>query len=103
MDARGKLHIPWDDPSNQAHGDTMMGFDTRSVLNVNGMVESKVFQQYLPSIRALWADSGIQNAYDRRREFQLVSRGGGRRAGVYGILNNRTSCLRQESHFTSSF
>lgn len=31
----------------------------------------KFFLQYLPAIRALWADSGIQNAYDRRREFQL--------------------------------
>lgn len=39
----------------------------------HGMVEPKVFQHYLPSIKALWADQGIQNAYDRRREFQLVS------------------------------
>ncbi|KAJ8254500.1 hypothetical protein COCON_G00211120 [Conger conger] len=71
VDAREKLHIPWGDPANQAHGDTMMAFNTRSSLIVNGMVESKVFQQYLPSIRALWADSGIQQAYDRRRELQL--------------------------------
>lgn len=73
VDAREKLHIPWGDPSNQAHGDTMMAFDTRSAMGSQGMVETKVFLQYLPSIRALWADSGIQNAYDRRREFQLVS------------------------------
>ncbi|KAJ8251734.1 hypothetical protein GJAV_G00224560 [Gymnothorax javanicus] len=71
VDAREKLHIPWGNPSNQVHGDTMMGFDTRSSLMANGMVESKVFQLYLPSIRALWSDSGIQHAYDRRREFQL--------------------------------
>uniref|UniRef100_A0A8D0EYJ6 G protein subunit alpha 13 n=1 Tax=Strix occidentalis caurina TaxID=311401 RepID=A0A8D0EYJ6_STROC len=38
---------------------------------VQGMVETAVFLQYLPAIRALWADSGIQHAYDRRREFQL--------------------------------
>lgn len=74
VDAREKLHIPWGDPSNQRHGDTMMAFDTRSVMaHGHGMVEPKVFQHYLPSIRALWADQGIQNAYDRRREFQLVS------------------------------
>ncbi|KAG9343718.1 hypothetical protein JZ751_013096 [Albula glossodonta] len=73
VDAREKLHIPWGDTSNQRHGDTMMGFDTRSALMANGMVENKVFQQYLSSIRSLWADSGIQHAYDRRREFQLVS------------------------------
>ncbi|XP_053193691.1 guanine nucleotide-binding protein subunit alpha-13b [Scomber japonicus] len=72
VDAREKLHIPWGDPSNQLHGDTMMAFDTRSMMaHGHGMVESKVFQHYLPSIRALWADQGLQNAYDRRREFQL--------------------------------
>lgn len=72
VDAREKLHIPWGDSSNQRHGDTMMAFDTRSAMaHGHGMVESKVFHHYLPSIRALWADQGIQNAYDRRREFQL--------------------------------
>ncbi|XP_029913494.1 guanine nucleotide-binding protein subunit alpha-13b [Myripristis murdjan] len=72
VDAREKLHIPWGDPSNQQHGDTMMAFDTRSAMaHGHGMVETKVFLHYLPSIRALWADQGIQNAYDRRREFQL--------------------------------
>lgn len=74
VDAREKLHIPWGKPSNQQHGDTMMAFDTRSVMaQGHGMVEQKVFHHYLPSIKALWADEGIQNAYDRRREFQLVS------------------------------
>ncbi|XP_044038654.1 guanine nucleotide-binding protein subunit alpha-13b [Siniperca chuatsi] len=72
VDAREKLHIPWGNPSNQRHGDTMMAFDTRSAMaHGHGMVEQKVFQHYLPSIWALWADEGIQNAYDRRREFQL--------------------------------
>uniref|UniRef100_A0A3Q1HBK3 G protein subunit alpha 13 n=1 Tax=Acanthochromis polyacanthus TaxID=80966 RepID=A0A3Q1HBK3_9TELE len=72
VDAREKLHISWGNPSNQRHGDTMMAFDTRSAMaHGHGMVEPKVFQHYLPSIRALWADQGIQSAYDRRREFQL--------------------------------
>ncbi|XP_042248376.1 guanine nucleotide-binding protein subunit alpha-13b [Thunnus albacares] len=72
VDAREKLHIPWGNPSNQMHGDTMMAFDTRAMMaHGHGMVEAKVFQHYLPSIRALWADQGLQNAYDRRREFQL--------------------------------
>ncbi|KAJ8345535.1 hypothetical protein SKAU_G00297280 [Synaphobranchus kaupii] len=52
VDARGKLHIPWGDPSNQANWGYHDG-------------------RYLPAICALWADSGIQHAYDRRREFQL--------------------------------
>lgn len=73
VDAREKLHIPWGDPENQVHGETIMAFDTRSSLMAKGMVETKVFLNYLPTIRALWQDSGIQNAYDRRREFQLVN------------------------------
>uniref|UniRef100_A0A8C5ZJC7 G protein subunit alpha 13 n=1 Tax=Marmota marmota marmota TaxID=9994 RepID=A0A8C5ZJC7_MARMA len=71
VDAREKLHIPWGDNENQLHGDKLMAFDTRAPLAAQGMVETRVFLQYLPAIRALWADSGIQNAYDRRREFQL--------------------------------
>ncbi|KAF2975298.1 hypothetical protein EK904_013866 [Melospiza melodia maxima] len=72
VDAREKLHIPWGDPANQSNGDKVMAFDTRAVTVVQGMVETSVFLDYLPAIRALWADSGIQHAYDRRREFQLV-------------------------------
>ncbi|XP_034021307.1 guanine nucleotide-binding protein subunit alpha-13 isoform X2 [Thalassophryne amazonica] len=72
VDAREKLHIPWGSPSAQQHGDIMMAFDTRSVMSHgHSMVEPKLFQHYLPSIQALWADQGIQSAYDRRREFQL--------------------------------
>uniref|UniRef100_A0A8C0AH35 G protein subunit alpha 13 n=1 Tax=Bos mutus grunniens TaxID=30521 RepID=A0A8C0AH35_BOSMU len=71
VDAREKLHIPWGDNSNQLNGDKLMAFDTRTPLTAQGIVETQVFLQYLPAIRALWADSGIQNAYDRRREFQL--------------------------------
>ncbi|XP_049636461.1 guanine nucleotide-binding protein subunit alpha-13 isoform X2 [Suncus etruscus] len=71
VDAREKLHIPWGDTSNQLNGDKMMAFDTRAPMAAQGMVETQLFLQYLPAIRALWADSGIQNAYDRRREFQL--------------------------------
>ncbi|XP_010896421.1 guanine nucleotide-binding protein subunit alpha-13-like [Esox lucius] len=71
VDAREKLHIPWGSPENQVHGDNVMSFDTRSAMMVQGQVETDVFLKYLPSIQALWADSGIQHAYDRRREFQL--------------------------------
>ncbi|XP_039181461.1 guanine nucleotide-binding protein subunit alpha-13 [Crotalus tigris] len=70
VDAREKLHIPWGNPANQTNGDKMMAFDTRSEV-VQGMVQTHTFLQYLPTVRALWADSGIQHAYDRRREFQL--------------------------------
>ncbi|XP_046893472.1 LOW QUALITY PROTEIN: guanine nucleotide-binding protein subunit alpha-13-like [Hypomesus transpacificus] len=68
VDAREKLCIPWGEPSNQKHGETVMAFDTRSA---QGQVQADVFLKYLPAIRCLWADTGIQHAYDRRREFQL--------------------------------
>lgn len=73
VDARDKLHIPWEDPSKQTHGETLMAFDTRAALPSQAGMETAVFLQLLPAVRALWADGGIQNAYDRRREFQLVS------------------------------
>lgn len=76
VDAREKLHIAWGDQDNQQHGDSLMAFDTRSAKMASGQLETSVFLQYLPAIRALWADSGIQHAYDRRREFQLVGDGG---------------------------
>ncbi|XP_029954274.1 guanine nucleotide-binding protein subunit alpha-13 [Salarias fasciatus] len=71
VDAREKLHIAWGDPDNQKHGDSLMAFDTRSAKMASGQLETPLFLRYLPAIKALWADSGIQNAYDRRREFQL--------------------------------
>ncbi|KAL3051721.1 hypothetical protein OYC64_001870 [Pagothenia borchgrevinki] len=71
VDAREKLHIPWGDTDNQKHGDSVMAFDTRSAKMAIGQLETSVFLRYFPAIKALWADSGIQYAYDRRREFQL--------------------------------
>ncbi|XP_035997966.1 guanine nucleotide-binding protein subunit alpha-13 [Fundulus heteroclitus] len=70
VDAREKLHIEWGDPMNQKHGESVMAFDTRAKM-ANGQLEQSVFLQYKVAIDALWADSGIQQAYDRRREFQL--------------------------------
>ncbi|GCB73140.1 guanine nucleotide-binding protein subunit alpha-13 [Scyliorhinus torazame] len=72
VDAREKLRIPWGDPGNRQNGEVLMSFDTRALTGAAvGLMETRVFLQYLPAIRSLWADSGIQNAYDRRREFQL--------------------------------
>lgn len=79
VDAREKLHIPWGDPDNQSHGDSLMAIDTRSTKMARGRLETSSFLRYLSAVRALWDDSGIQNAYDRRREFQLVRRRASRR------------------------
>jgi guanine nucleotide-binding protein subunit alpha-12 len=67
VDAREKLQIPWENPNNAnlapflLRVDNVMQFDT------------KVFMEYAVYIQQLWCDHGIREAYNRRREFQLVS------------------------------
>ena len=44
-----------------------MGFEKFKSLSPEAFLET------LPYIAELWKDTGLQTAYDRRREFQLVS------------------------------
>ena len=66
IDARDKLSIPWGDETNSKHAHHVFGYD-------NSKLDESVFQNYVDSLRKLWSDSGILAAFDRRREFQLVS------------------------------
>ena len=66
-DARDKLNIPWGDPANVKHADFVMSHDNNQLLDPSNFV------QYVQPCKELWKDSGIQSAFDRRREFQLVS------------------------------
>ncbi|XP_026113497.1 guanine nucleotide-binding protein subunit alpha-12-like [Carassius auratus] len=67
VDARDKLGIPWQNSENEKHGMFVMSFENKA-----GMpVEPCTFQLYVPALQALWNDSGIQEAYGRRSEFQL--------------------------------
>lgn len=69
VDARDKLEVPWQNLENEKHGMFVMSFENKA-----GMpVEPCTFQLYVPALQALWGDSGIQEAYGRRSEFQLVS------------------------------
>jgi len=65
VDARDKLGIPWEDDSRQAQADFIMGFEKFKSLSPEAFLET------LPYIAELWKDTGLQTAYDRRREFQL--------------------------------
>lgn len=66
-DAREKLGIPWGDNNNVDLGRELFRFDHSLVLNpVN-------FNRCSSLLSRLWQDSGIRRAFDRRREFQLVS------------------------------
>lgn len=67
VDAREKLDIPWGDPECSDHGKRVLHYEPSFVL------DSETFAIYAPSVRALWKDSGIRTAFDRRVEFQLVS------------------------------
>ncbi|XP_058815249.1 guanine nucleotide-binding protein subunit alpha homolog [Topomyia yanbarensis] len=64
-DARDKLDIPWEDLKSQLDANQAILFRSDSSLGV------EQFHQYVPVIRRLWQDGAIQQAYDRRREFQI--------------------------------
>ncbi|XP_056607991.1 guanine nucleotide-binding protein subunit alpha-12a [Triplophysa dalaica] len=67
VDARDKLGVRWQNSENEKHGMFVMSFENKA-----GMpVEPCTFQLYVPALQALWSDSGIQEAYGRRNEFQL--------------------------------
>nr|XP_002735663.2 PREDICTED: guanine nucleotide-binding protein subunit alpha-12-like [Saccoglossus kowalevskii] len=65
VDARDKLRIPWGEAENEKHGDKIMSYESSIKLN------TVLFADYVESVKALWADKGIQDAFDRRNEFQL--------------------------------
>lgn len=69
VDARDKLGVPWQNLENEKHGMFVMSFENKAGIPV----EPCTFQLYVPALQALWGDSGIQEAYGRRSEFQLVS------------------------------
>lgn len=67
IDARQKLSIPWGDETCAKDGTKVFDF------NGDSKLDQAVFSDYVDSLRRLWGDSGIRTAFDRRREFQLVS------------------------------
>lgn len=67
VDARDKLAIPWENPRNLDIGQQALHFNSTATL------DNRLFMHYAPHIHSLWLDRAIKRAYDRRREFQLVS------------------------------
>nr|XP_045618849.1 guanine nucleotide-binding protein subunit alpha homolog isoform X1 [Procambarus clarkii] len=65
LDAREKLRIPWGDESRDVYGHHVMKFSGSMSL------DRHVFLDYVPSVKELWKDSGIGQAYNRRAEYQL--------------------------------
>lgn len=69
VDAREKLEIPWEHPTTKSAADKIIDFESGSHLDEHN------FRMYAPTIETLWQDRSIKRAYDRRREFQIVSLG----------------------------
>jgi guanine nucleotide-binding protein subunit alpha-12 len=65
VDARNKLHIPWENPHNSESGNFILKYDNNTYL------DARLFSQYAPILYNLWRDAGIRRAFERRREFQL--------------------------------
>lgn len=67
VDARQKLGIEWRNATLQKHAEQLLQFGDLSAL------DAKTFRECAPVLRELWADGAVRDAYDRRREFQIVS------------------------------
>nr|XP_057921334.1 guanine nucleotide-binding protein subunit alpha-12a isoform X1 [Doryrhamphus excisus] len=92
VDARDKLGISWQSCENEKQGMLVMSWEGR----VGGVgVEPCEFQLYVMALSALWADTGIQEAYTRRSEFQLSE-------SVKYFLDNLERIGQQVSHADSS-
>lgn len=67
VDAREKLGIPWE------HSNSYLAANQAILFHSNNELDVDTFRLYAPIIRRLWQDPAIKKAYDKRREFQLVS------------------------------
>ena len=73
-DARRKLRLEWQNPSNQQHEEKILNFQLPQ------HIDTEKFMSNFESIKNLWLDKAIQDAFDGRDEFQLV------RMCIYKIL-----------------
>lgn len=69
IDAREKLDITWENPVTTP---TL----AQHVMQLNSSIhilKAEYFHKHAPTISLVWKDGAIKKAYDRRREFQIVS------------------------------
>ncbi|CAG2214483.1 GNAQ [Mytilus edulis] len=62
--AMDTLKIAYHNPDNEENGSMIRQVDYETVTTFD--------QQFVDAIKLLWCDSGIQECYDRRREYQLT-------------------------------
>lgn len=66
VDAQTKLEIPLSDPENRLLGEQLLLFDAVSTIT------HIKFPEFKNMLKKLWADDGIQTAFQRRNEYQLT-------------------------------
>ncbi|XP_029916805.1 guanine nucleotide-binding protein subunit alpha-14 [Myripristis murdjan] len=57
------LSIPFSDSQNQSHANSILEVEVDKV--------DKLDENHVAAIKSLWNDTGVQESYDRRREYQL--------------------------------
>jgi hypothetical protein len=67
-DARRKLRIPWGNESYEGKAQELLRW------KLPRRVEQSVFVEKVELLNKLWNDKGIQTAYSRKREYQLVGK-----------------------------
>lgn len=66
VDAREIFNIPWANPKRQLLAQQIAGIRNFTELDI------RLFGHCAPILKDLWQDKAIKDAYDRRREFQIV-------------------------------
>lgn len=66
LDAREKLDISWGSNGREQDANDAKSMECNAI-------EAATFVEFAPLIKRLWQDRGIRRAYERRREFQIVS------------------------------
>ena len=66
VDACNKLQLNFSEHTSLYHADFVFNYDNSTKLT------EEIFVQYKTSLKELWKDKGIQEAFERRKDFHLV-------------------------------
>ena len=65
LEARRRLSIPWADDASESRASALYQYN-------NEQLDTQTFAEYVPVVKQIWSDGGIQKTFDRRREYQIV-------------------------------
>ena len=66
VEARRRLSIPWADPNCEQQGAAVL-----QTFN-NEQLDTQMFSEFVPAVKQIWSDEGIQQTFARRSEYQIV-------------------------------